>query len=171
MQARVVLVAVTLLSSAVIGMTACTPRGPTLPRTTTPTESRVDTSGGIGSSPRTASGTPALLGGGSTTGLTGFCAKLVAAGLKLNAAQTALYDGGSPGALTTIINDLNDLEKGAPTDIQAALQDMQSAFQSAQQVMVRNVTPSSAEFAKVGPRLEKDDTLISDYTASKCASN
>jgi len=111
-----------------------------------------------------------VLGEGSTANLHGFCAKLVAAGLKLNAAQTGLYDGGNADALTTIIAELDALKKDAPADVRSALDDMRSAFQSAQQMLAHNnVTQASSEFAKIGPRLDEDDTVISRYTASKCA--
>jgi hypothetical protein len=173
-QARGFVVVISVLLGAALGVTGCTSGGGKHP-SSSPTSSRVATSGA--STPATGASTtsssnPALLGGGSTDHLTGFCARLVATGLKLNVAQTSLYDGGSASALTTIITELTELENGAPADIRAALEDMRSAFQSAQQVLAHNnVTERGAELAKVGPRLEKDDKLISDYSASKCAAS
>jgi hypothetical protein len=114
-------------------------------------------------------GTPTALATDTAHGqLSSYCQGLAAAAAKINAAQVALYSGGSSSAVATLEAELKSLQAGAPAQIQAALADLISGFATAEKVLAHPTKRDEAELAALAPKLSADAQQISSYVISKC---
>jgi hypothetical protein len=101
------------------------------------------------------------------------CPKFAQLSQRITAAQTKIYTpGGSQddSALRALQADLTGLKDKAPSDVDAAIDDMISAFRTAS-ALLASPTPSSAageQLSKLGPRLSADSQKITAYVAKAC---
>ena len=114
-------------------------------------------------------GVPSL-GSSGTKSLSPFCAKLSAAGQRIQQAQVKLYtsSGGDSAAVNALVTELDGLKDGAPAAIKAALGDLASAFQDAQTLLAHPSSADSTQLATIGSKLASDARQISSYVTSKC---
>ena len=108
-------------------------------------------------------GTPST----SATEITLDCAKYADTAQKIVQAQQELYagSGGSTEALDTLKSLMNSLKKGAPSDVKAAIDELNVAFATVQE----NPTDKTQELlAAMGPKLSADGQKITTYIVSQC---
>jgi hypothetical protein len=107
--------------------------------------------------------------GGQVTEITVDCAKFAGTAKKITDAQAALYsETGGTGAIDTLVTELDALKVGAPSDIQAALTDMESAFRDAEVILKHPTNENKAKLAELAPKLSEDGQKITAYITSKC---
>lgn len=106
------------------------------------------------------------------TRMTVDCKQYADTAKKITDAQSELYNpaGGSSGtqAVDDLLGELAGLEKGAPSDVKAALVEMSDAFRKAQNVMSHPSQDDAAALAALGPKLSKDSQKITAYVVSQC---
>lgn len=129
------------------------------------TSTSVPPSGGVSSGASTPGTNPT-----STKSVTPYCAKLRAAGLRIQQAQVQIYtsSNGKSAAVDALVSELNALKAGAPASIKAALTELGTAFRSAQSLLAHPSSANGAKLAQIGSKLASDAQQISAYVASKC---
>lgn len=97
------------------------------------------------------------------------CANFQAAASKIAAAEAKLYgSSGSVATLDALSTELNKLKDGAPSDVQSALDDLISAFRSAETIIKNPTAQGQAQLASLGQKLSADGQKIAAYVTSKC---
>jgi hypothetical protein len=97
------------------------------------------------------------------------CPEFADVAQKITDAQTALYDGsGDTAVIDDLVTELDGLKEGAPADIQAALDDMASAFRDAAEILADPTPEHQAQLAELGPQLAEAGQKITAYFTAKC---
>ncbi len=97
------------------------------------------------------------------------CANFQAAASKIAAAEAKLYSANSGVAtLDALAAELGKLKDGAPSDVKAAIDDLVSAFRSAEAVLKNPTAQGQAQLASLGQKLSADGQKITAYVTSKC---
>lgn len=121
------------------------------------------------SNPITRLGTP-----GATDDLTEIavpCTKYSDLARKIVEAQTKLYSGsGAADVISTLVESLQSLKDGAPSDVRAALDDLSSAFEKARSELSAPTDAGKAELQELASKLSSDGQKISAYVVSRCTS-
>jgi hypothetical protein len=99
------------------------------------------------------------------------CAKFQAAAREIIAAQTKIYSAatGDDGAVTKLVDELNALKDGAPSDVKSALSDLADAFKAIGQLGSRPTAELQAKMTELAPKLSADGQKITAYITSKCS--
>ena len=82
-------------------------------------------------------------------------------------AQTALYNGDQE-AIDTLVSELDELKQGAPSDVKAALTDIEGAFRDAQDLMQDWTPEKQVALAELGPKISEAGQKITAYIAEEC---
>jgi mevalonate pyrophosphate decarboxylase len=100
------------------------------------------------------------------------CPKFAAIAQRITQAQTQIYMRGadSETALKSLQDDLDALKQHAPSDVDAAIDDMKSAFRSAAGLVASPSASTGAadELGKLAARLSTDSQKVGAYVASEC---
>jgi hypothetical protein len=101
---------------------------------------------------------------------TGYCGELGAAANRLNAAQAALYNGGTGAqqAVDTIVAELRKLQTGAPAEIKTALAHMITGFGQARDLLVHPTDADKRKLTQIATSLSADGEKITAYVTAKC---
>jgi hypothetical protein len=89
---------------------------------------------------------------------------------KILEAQQELFagSGGSTEALDALKAQMNALKKGAPSDVKAAVDELNEAFEKVQEIIDNPSSDAQQELATMGPKLSADGEKISTYIVSQC---
>ena len=111
-------------------------------------------------------GTPST----SVTETTLDCAKYNDTAQKIVQAQQELFagSGGSTEALDSLKAQLDALKDGAPGDVKAAIDELETAFEKVQEAIENPTSEAQAELAEMAPKLSADGQKISTYIVSQC---
>ena len=99
-----------------------------------------------------------------------YCAKLAAVDKRLVSAEQDFFTGGGGGqlALARIVEELQGLQPGSPSDIRAALAELVAAFQRAEPALQHPAEQGRQKLAAAAQVLSTDGKKLSDYVTSKC---
>lgn len=112
----------------------------------------------------------AASGAGGSAG-SGFCAQLAAAEKQLDAIDTAAGTGDFATLKATIdaqIGTFQKLGKGAPDQVQPAVEDIVELLQAGQQALANASSPDATALSSLGTKLPGDLTALGNYAASNC---
>lgn len=99
------------------------------------------------------------------------CKNFAGVAQRIAEAESKLYSGAaSAGSLSTLLAELNTLKNGAPSGVQAALDDLSAAFRTAQSEIAAPTQAGTARLKALAPKLAADGQKISTYIVSKCTS-
>src|SRR5689334_4556006 len=98
------------------------------------------------------------------------CDKYSDTAQKIVEAQQELYagSGGSTDALDALKSEMDALKDGAPSNVQAAIDELDAAFAKVQEVMASPSSEGQQELAAMGPKLSQDGQTITTYIVSQC---
>lgn len=99
-----------------------------------------------------------------------YCTQLAATAHRLASAESVVYTGGtgSGAALSRIVTELHRVQRGAPAQIQTAIDDLVTAFGQAEQLLKRPTQQGRTQLAQVASRLSADGKTVGDYLSAKC---
>jgi len=106
----------------------------------------------------------------SVTETTIDCAKFNDTAQKIVRAQQEMFagSGGSTEALDSLTTQLDALKEGAPGDVKAAIDELESAFEKVHEVIQNPNSEAQAELAEMAPKLSADGQKITTYIVSQC---
>jgi hypothetical protein len=159
---RVQLAVVALIGG--LSLSACTSS------THHPSASTTSSGTASASSPTSSPSVTGIVGLGSTANLSAYCRRLIAAGTRLNEAQTSLFrpGGTSSAAITTITTELAALQSGAPASIKSTLVQLGTDFQHAEPMLAHQTAQNAATLAALGARISAEGAKIGAYVTSAC---
>jgi hypothetical protein len=99
-----------------------------------------------------------------------YCQHLADVGQRLASAEQDLFQGGAreQSALSHIVGELQDVEKGAPADISKALAALATAFEQARGALQDRTAQGREQLAEIAHVLSTDGKKVSEYVTSKC---
>jgi hypothetical protein len=106
-------------------------------------------------------------------GISLHCAKYADTAQRITDAQRALYDGqASPGDATAVddlVAALEAVKKEAPDRVDAAVDDLEDGFRSAQRLLRSGDPADSAELSLISAQLADDSQVVTTWIAGQCA--
>lgn len=103
------------------------------------------------------------------TEITVECDKFADTAQRITDAQTELYTGtGGKAAIDQLVGELEQLEEGAPADVQTALENLADGFRDAQELLADPSAENKEKLTEVSQSLAKDGQRITAYIVSKC---
>ena len=101
------------------------------------------------------------------------CPKYAALSQRITDAQTKIYTRRTDvdAALKSLQSDLDSLKAKAPSDVDAAIDDMVAGFRSAATLLATpspTATDVAERLSKLGPRLSADSQKITAYVTKTC---
>ena len=106
------------------------------------------------------------------TEITVECSRYADTAQRITDAQTALYDGkDSPGdvvVVDTLVEELDALKQGAPSDVRTALTDLGEGFRSAQQLLADPTEANRAALAELTTQLSEDSQTVTGWIVEEC---
>ncbi|MFL6022285.1 MAG: hypothetical protein ACJ72O_03025 [Marmoricola sp.] len=98
------------------------------------------------------------------------CAKYNDTAQKIVRAQQELFSGshGDTKALDDLKASMDGLKDGAPSNVRAAVDELNQAFDKVQEIMSQPTSEAQQELAEMAPKLSTDGQTITAYIVSQC---
>lgn len=96
------------------------------------------------------------------------CDKYSDTAAKIAAAQSELYTSGGADALAALKTELDALKDGAPSDVKAAVDELETGFEKVQEIIRNPTSEGQSELAEMAPKLSADGQKVSAYIVSQC---